>query len=145
MIIPDGIGAGGSSKPSDGLRGGFPHYRYRDMVEAHYRLVTEGLGIRHLRLVLGTSMGGMQTWMWGEMYPDFMDGLVPIASQPSAMSGRNWITRRVRIEAIRNDPDWNGGNYEKNPDAVCLHAAARVADDGKRRQDSGDRTDARSG
>ncbi len=85
------------------------------MVEAHYRLVTEGLGIRHLRLVLGTSMGGMQTWMWGEMYPDFMDGLVPIASQPSAMSGRNWLTRRVRIEAIRNDPDWNGGNYEKNP------------------------------
>ena len=115
VIIPDGIGAGGSSKPSDGLRGGFPHYRYRDMVDAHYRLVTEGLGIRHLRLVLGTSMGGMQTWMWGEMYPDFMDGLVPIASQPSAMSGRNWLTRRVRIEAIRNDPDWNGGNYDKNP------------------------------
>ena len=115
VIIPDGIGAGGSSKPSDGLRGGFPHYRYHDMVEAHYRLVTEGLGVRHLRLVLGTSMGGMQTWMWGEMYPDFMDGLVPIASQPSAMSGRNWLTRRVRIEAIRNDPDWNGGNYEKNP------------------------------
>ena len=115
VMIPDGIGAGGSSKPSDGLRGRFPHYRYRDMVEAQYRVVTEALGIRHLRLVLGTSMGGMQTWMWGEMYPDFMDALVPIASQPIAMSGRNWITRRIRIEAIRNDPDWNGGNYEKNP------------------------------
>ena len=115
LIIPDGIGAGGSSKPSDGLRGKFPHFRYRDMVEAQYRLVTEGLGILHLRLVLGTSMGGMHTWMWGEMYPDFMDGLVPLASQPVAISGRNWITRRIRIEAIRNDPDWNGGNYEKNP------------------------------
>ena len=115
IVIPDGIGAGGSSKPSDGLRGRFPHYRYRDMVEAQYRLVTEGLGIRHLRLVLGTSMGGMQTWMWGETYPDFMDALVPVASQPIAMSGRNWITRRIRIEAIRNDPDWNGGNYDTNP------------------------------
>src|SRR5687767_3257862 len=115
VVIPDGIGAGGSSKPSDGLRGRFPHYRYHDMVEAQYRVVTEALGIRHLRLVLGTSMGGMQTWMWGEMYPDFMDALVPLASQPIAMSGRNWITRRIRIEAIRNDPDWNGGNYEKNP------------------------------
>jgi homoserine O-acetyltransferase len=115
IVLPDAIGAGGSSRPSDGLRGRFPRYRYRDMVEAQYRLVTEGLGIRHLRLVLGTSMGGMQTWMWGETYPDFMDGLVPIASQPTAMSGRNWITRRIRIEAIRNDPDYNGGNYEKNP------------------------------
>ena len=115
IVIPDGIGAGGSSKPSDGLRAQFPRYRYRDMVEAQYRLVTEALGIRHLRLVLGTSMGGMQTWMWGASYPDFMDGLVPLASQPIAMSGRNWITRRIRIEAIRNDPDWNHGNYEKNP------------------------------
>jgi homoserine O-acetyltransferase/O-succinyltransferase len=115
VIIPDGIGAGASSKPSDGLRGRFPHYRYRDMVEAQHRLVSDGLGISHLRLVMGTSMGGMQTWMWGEMYPNFMDGLVPIASQPVAISGRNWITRRIRIEAIRNDPDWNGGNYEKNP------------------------------
>jgi len=115
IVIPDGIGAGGSSKPSDGLRAKFPHYRYRDAVEAQYRLVTEGLGIRHLRMVLGTSMGGMQTWMWGEMYPTFMDGLVPIASQPIAISGRNWITRRIRIEAIRNDPEWNGGNYDRNP------------------------------
>ena len=115
LIIPDGIGAGRSSKPSDGLRGAFPHYRYRDMVEAQYRLLTEGLGIRHLRLVLGTSMGGMQTWMWGEMYPDLMDGLVPIASQPIGISGRNWINRRIRIEAIKNDPEYNNGNYTKNP------------------------------
>ena len=115
MIIPDSIGAGRSSKPSDGLRGKFPHYRYRDAVIAQHRLVTEGLGIRRLRLVLGTSMGGMHTWMWGEMFPDAMDGLVPIASQPIGISGRNWINRRIRIEAIRNDPEWKGGNYEKNP------------------------------
>ena len=105
LIVPDAIGAGGSSKPSDGLGAAFPHYRYRDMVEAHYRLVTEALGIRHLRLVLGTSMGGMQSWMWGEMYPGFMDGLVPVASQPIAISGRNWMTRRIRIEALRHAPD----------------------------------------
>ena len=115
IVIPDGIGRGGSSKPSDGLRMGFPHYRYVDMVVATHRLVTEHLGLKHLRLVLGTSMGGMQAWMWGEMYPDFMDALVPIASQPIAISGRNWMYRRIGIEAIRNDPDWNGGNYEKNP------------------------------
>ena len=88
VIIPDGIGRGGSSKPSDGLRMKFPHYRYADMVTATHRLLTEHLGIAHLRLVLGTSMGGMQTWMWGEMYPDLMDGLVPIASQPIGISGR---------------------------------------------------------
>jgi homoserine O-acetyltransferase len=115
IIIPDNIGAGGSSKPSDGLRAAFPRYRNRDMDETQYRLVTEGLGLDRLRLIMGTSMGGMHAWMWGEMYPNFMDGLVPIASQPIAMSGRNWITRRIRIEAIRNDPDWNGGNYETNP------------------------------
>jgi homoserine O-acetyltransferase len=105
IVIPDGIGAGRSSKPSDGLRDTFPQYRYRDMVEAQYRLITEGLGIRHLRLVMGTSMGGMHTWMWGGMYPDFMDGLVPLASQPTAMSGRNWLARRIRIEAIRKAPE----------------------------------------
>jgi homoserine O-acetyltransferase len=115
IIIPDGIGRGGSSKPSDGLRTKFPHYRYADMVTATHRLLAEHLGVRHLRLVMGTSMGGMHTWMWGEMYPDFMDGLVPIASQPIAISGRNWIVRRIEIEAIRNDPDWNGGNYQNNP------------------------------
>lgn len=115
VIIPDSVGAGGSSKPSDGLKGGFPHYRYADAIRAEYRLVTEGLGLRHLRVVLGASMGGMKTWMWGEMYPGFMDALVPIASQPIAISGRNWISRRIRIEAIRNDPDWKGGFYDTNP------------------------------
>jgi homoserine O-acetyltransferase/O-succinyltransferase len=115
IILPDGIGRGGSSKPSDGLRAGFPHYRYGDMILATHRLLTEGLGVKHVRLVLGTSMGGMHAWLWGEMYPDFMDGLVPIASQPVAMGGRNWLYRRIGIEAIRNDPDWKGGNYDKNP------------------------------
>jgi homoserine O-acetyltransferase len=115
VVIPDGIGRGGSSKPSDGLRTKFPHYRYVDMVLSTHRLLTEHLNVKHLRLLLGTSMGGMHSWMWGEMYPDFMDGLVPIASQPIAISGRNWMYRRIGIEAIRNDPDWNGGNYEKNP------------------------------
>ncbi len=122
IVIPDGIGRGGSSKPSDGLRMTFPHYRYADMVVATNRLLTEHLGLKHLRLVLGTSMGGMQAWMWGEMYPGFMDALVPIASQPIAISGRNWMYRRIGIEAIRNDPDWNGGNYEKNP-AHYVYAA----------------------
>ena len=93
----------------------FPRYRYRDAVIAQHRLVTEALGIRRLRLVLGTSMGGMHTWMWGEMFPDAMDALVPIASQPIGISGRNWINRRIRIDAIRNDPEWKGGDYEKNP------------------------------
>jgi homoserine O-acetyltransferase len=115
IIMPDGIGRGGSSKPSDGLRARFPHYRYEDMVASEHALVTQGLGIKHLRLVLGSSMGGMQTWMWGYTYPDLMDGLVPIASQPIEISGRNWMQRRIAIEAIRQDPGWNNGNYVKNP------------------------------
>jgi homoserine O-acetyltransferase/O-succinyltransferase len=115
IIMPDGIGRGGSSKPSDGLRSKFPHYRYHDIVTSEHRLVTEHLNVRHLRLVLGSSMGGMHSWMWGYMFPDLMDGVVPIASQPIQVSGKNWIQRRVAIEAIRNDPDWNGGNYTKNP------------------------------
>jgi homoserine O-acetyltransferase len=115
IIIPDAIGVGGSSKPSDGLKGKFPHYRYHDTVEAEHRLVTEKLGLKHLRLVLGSSMGAMHTWMWGEMYPDLMDGLVPIASQPIGISGRNWINRRIRIEAIKHDPGYNNGMYDKNP------------------------------
>ena len=93
----------------------FPHYRYTDMVAATYRLFAEHLGVNHLRLVVGTSIGRMQTWMWGEMYADFIDGLVPIASQPIAISGRNSMVRRILIEAIRHDPDWNDGNYGKNP------------------------------
>jgi homoserine O-acetyltransferase len=115
IILPDGIGRGGSSKPSDGLRSKFPHFRYHDIVTSEHRLITEGLGVRHLRLVLGSSMGGMQSWMWGYMYPGLMDGVVPIASQPIRMSGKNWMQRRIAIEAIRNDPDWNDGNYVKNP------------------------------
>jgi len=115
IVMPDGIGRGGSSKPSDGLRAKFPHYRYRDIIASEYRLVTEELGIKHLRLVLGSSMGGMHVWMWGGMYPGLMDALVPIASQPVEISGRNWISRRIAIEAIRNDPDWNEGNYTAKP------------------------------
>jgi homoserine O-acetyltransferase len=115
VVMPDGIGRGGSSKPSDGLRAKFPHYRYRDIIASQYRLLTEHLGVRHLRLVLGSSMGGMHCWMWGGMYPGFMDALVPIASQPVEISGRNWISRRIAIEAIRNDPGWNEGNYTTKP------------------------------
>ncbi|MCC7346027.1 MAG: alpha/beta fold hydrolase [Variibacter sp.] len=117
IIIPDALGAGKSSKPSDGLRTKFPLYNYDDMVLAQHRLVTEGLGIRHLRLVLGNSMGGMQTWMWGVRYPEFMDALAPMASQPTEMSSRNWMMRRMIIDAVRNDPDWNGGNYTTQPKA----------------------------
>lgn len=115
LILADSIGLGRSAKPSDGLKGKFPRYGYRDMVEAQYRLVTEGLGVKHLRLVLGTSMGGMHTWVWAERYPNMMDGAVAIASQPTQISGRNLLWRRVIIEAIRNDPDWNGGNYTTPP------------------------------
>ncbi|WP_158742187.1 alpha/beta fold hydrolase [Acidisphaera sp. L21] len=115
VILPDGIGRGGSAKPSDGLKMAFPHYRYGDMVRATYQQVTQGLGVHHLRLVLGASMGGMQTWMFAGMYPDFMDAAVPMASQPVRISGRNWISRRVAIEAIRNDPGWQDGNYTTPP------------------------------
>ncbi|MFC5498905.1 alpha/beta fold hydrolase [Caenimonas terrae] len=115
IIIPDAIGAGKSTRPSDGLRANFPHYNYDDMIQAQYRLVTEHLGVKHLRLVIGNSMGGMQTWMWGEKYPGFMDALVPMASQPAAMSSRNWMLRRLIVDSIRNDPEWNNGNYTKQP------------------------------
>ena len=117
IILPDAIGAGKSSKPSDGLRAKFPKYNYDDMVLAQYRLVTEGLGLRHLRLVLGNSMGGMHTWLWGTTYPGFMDALVPMASQPTEMAGRNWMMRRLLTDSIRNDPEWNGGNYTSQPRA----------------------------
>lgn len=115
IILPDAIGAGKSSKPSDGLRTKFPRYNYDDMVVAQHRLVTEGLGIRHLRLVLGNSMGGMHTWIWGVKYPEFMDVLVPMASMPTEMSGRNWIMRRLIIDSIRSDPEWMNGDYTKQP------------------------------
>jgi len=118
IIIPDAIGVGNSTKPSDGLKTKFPRYNYDDMVDAQYRLVSEGLGIKHLRLVLGNSMGGMQTWLWGVKYPDYMDLMVPMASSPTQMSGRNWMMRRMIIDSIRNDPEWQGGNYTKQPRSV---------------------------
>lgn len=120
IIIPDAIGAGTSSKPSDGLKAKFPRYNYDDMVTAQHRLVSEGLGIRHVRLVLGNSMGGMQSWMWGVKYPDFMDALVPMASQPTEMSSRNWMMRRMIIDAVRNDPEWRGGEYKAQPPAFRI-------------------------
>lgn len=122
VIVPDMVGFGASSKPSDGLRAAFPNYRYDDMVVSTHRLLTEGLGVDHLKLILGISMGGMLAWIWGVRYPGFMDALVPVASQPTAMSGRNWMQRRISIEAIRNDPEWNGGNYAKNPSRYVLTA-----------------------
>lgn len=118
VILPDAIGTGRSSKPSDGLRAGFPKYNYDNMVDAQYRLVTEHLGVRHLRLVIGNSMGGMQTWIWAEKYPDFMDVAVPMASLPTEMSGRNWMMRRMLIDSIRTDPEWMNGNYTKQPRSV---------------------------
>jgi homoserine O-acetyltransferase len=118
VILPDDIGHGRSSKPSDGLRAKFPRYGYGDMVEAEYRLVTEGLGVTHLRLVMGTSMGGMHTWMWGSRYPDFMDALMPLASLPTQISGRNRAWRRVAIDAVRNDPEWKNGDYTTQPHSL---------------------------
>jgi homoserine O-acetyltransferase/O-succinyltransferase len=115
IVLPDSIGHGKSSKPSDGLRAKFPKFNYDDMVDAQYRLVKEGLGIKHLRLVTGNSMGGMQTWIWGSRYPGEMDALVPMACQPTAMSSRNWILRRLIVDSITNDPEWNNGNYTKQP------------------------------
>ncbi len=115
IILPDGIGHGQSSKPSDGLRAAFPEYSYEDMVLAHYRLLTEGLGVNHLRLVMGTSMGGMQSWIWGYRYPDFMDALFPLASLPVAIGGRNRMIRKMIMDAIRTDPTWQGGDYSAQP------------------------------
>jgi homoserine O-acetyltransferase/O-succinyltransferase len=120
VILPDAIGAGRSSKPSDGLRTQFPRYNYDDMVQAQYRLVAEGLDLRHLRLVLGVSMGGMHTWLWGQAYPDHMDGLVPMGAQPSPMASRNWMLRRMLIETIRSDPEWKNGNYTAQPRSLKL-------------------------
>jgi homoserine O-acetyltransferase len=118
IILPDGIGHGKSGKPSDGLHAKFPHYGYLDMVEAQYRLLTEGLGVNHARLLMGTSMGGMLTWLWGELHPDFMDALMPLASLPTQISGRNRAWRRVIIDAIRNDPAWDAGEYKTQPPSL---------------------------
>jgi homoserine O-acetyltransferase/O-succinyltransferase len=124
IVLPDGIGHGKSAKPSDGLHAKFPKYGYTDMVDAQYRLLTEGLKVNHLRLVMGTSMGGMQSWVWGERHPDFMDALLPLASLPTQISGRNRVWRRAVIDAIRNDPAWNGGDYTTQPPS--LRTAAEI-------------------
>jgi homoserine O-acetyltransferase len=115
LILPDALGHGQSSKPSDGLRARFPKYGYRDMIQAQYQLLTDGLKVNHLRLVMGTSMGGMHTWLWGELHPDYMDALLPLASLPTQISGRNRVWRRVIIDAIRDDPGWNNGDYTSQP------------------------------
>lgn len=115
IILPDSIGHGGSSKPSDGLRMDFPQYRYLDMIRAQHRLVTEGLGVDHLYLVMGTSMGGMHSWLWGIHYPDFMDYLLPLASLPAEIGGRNRMIRVMIMDSITNDPAWNSGNYDEQP------------------------------
>ena len=115
IILPDAIGHGGSSKPSDGLHTKFPHYTYDDMVLAQYRVITEKLGVNHLRLVMGTSMGAMHTWVWGETYPDFMDALMPLASAPVEIAGRNRIMRKMIMDTIRNDPAWDNGEYKTQP------------------------------
>ena len=118
ILLPDGIGHGKSSKPSDGRHAKFPRYGYLDMIEADYRLLTDGLAVNHARLVMGTSMGGMHTWLWGELHPDFMDALMPLASLPTQISGRNRAWRRTVIDAIRNDPAWNGGEYKTQPPSL---------------------------
>lgn len=115
IILPDAIGHGKSSKPSDGLRAKFPRYNYDDMVAAQHLLVTQGLGLKRARLIIGNSMGGMHVWIWGVRHPDFADALVPMAAQPTQMSSRNWMMRRLIIDSVRNDPDYNDGNYTTQP------------------------------
>jgi homoserine O-acetyltransferase len=120
VVIPDAIGHGGSSKPSDGLRMTFPAYDYADMVEAQHRLLAEHLGVKHLALVTGNSMGGMESWQWAEQYPEFMDAIAPLASSPAAMAARNWVFRRLVIDTIEADPAWQGGNYTSEPKGLTL-------------------------
>jgi homoserine O-acetyltransferase len=115
IILPDGIGHGKSSKPSNGLHAHFPQYDYDDMVLAHYRLLTEGLSVNHLRLILGTSMGCMHSFVWGETYPDFMDAMMPLACLPVQIAGRNRVWRKIVMDAIRNDPEWKNGEYANEP------------------------------
>ena len=118
IVLPDGIGHGKSSKPSDGLHARFPHYGYNDMVQAEYLLLTQGLKVNHARLIMGTSMGAMHTWLWGEQHPQFMDALMPLASLPTQISGRNRVWRKTAIDAIRHDPDWKGGEYQTQPPSL---------------------------
>jgi homoserine O-acetyltransferase len=115
VILPDNIGHGGSSRPSDGLHMRFPHYNYDDMVALQYRLLTEHLGVNHLRLIMGTSMGCMHAWVWGYTYPAFADGLAPMACVPSQIAGRNRMMRRMIMDYIQNDPAWQGGEYASPP------------------------------
>jgi homoserine O-acetyltransferase/O-succinyltransferase len=124
IVLPDGIGHGKSSKPSDGMHAKFPRYGYIDMVEAQYRLLTDGLRVNHAQLVMGTSMGGMHTWLWGETHPEFMDKLLPLASLPTQISGRNRAWRRMVIDAIGSDSAWNGGEYKTQPPS--LRTAAQM-------------------
>jgi homoserine O-acetyltransferase/O-succinyltransferase len=123
LILPDNIGHGKSSKPSDGLHAHFPQYDYADSVELQHELITKGLGVDHLRLILGTSMGCMQSWVWGERYVDFVDALMPLACQPVRVAGRNRIWRKMIIDGIRQDPDWKGGEYTSEPRAGLQIAA----------------------
>jgi homoserine O-acetyltransferase/O-succinyltransferase len=123
VILPDAIGHGGSSRPSDGLGPDFPRYGYGDLIEGQHRLLVQGLGIERLRLLLGTSMGGMQTWMWGERYPDVAQALMAIASLPERITGRNLLWRRMLIRLIESDPGYAGGRYDKQP-AGLGHAMA---------------------
>ena len=118
IIVPDNLGHGKSSKPSDGLRAKFPRYGYADMVAAQHRLLTDGLGVRHLRLIVGTSMGGMHAWMWAVGEPDFMDAVLPMVCLPDQIAGRNRMERRLIVDAIRNDPEWKGGDYAKQPQGL---------------------------
>ena len=134
IIVPDNIGHGKSSKPSDGLRARFPRYVYADMIEAQYRLVTEGLGVDHLRLVVGVSMGGMHAWMWAENHPDFMEALLPLVCLPAQISGRNRMERRLIVDAIRNDPEWKGGDYDKQPQGLVTALRMVVISAGSAKQ-----------
>jgi homoserine O-acetyltransferase len=122
LILPDAIGHGQSSKPSDSLHAKFPRYGYEDMIHAQHRLLTESLKVNHLRLVMGTSMGGMHTWLWGEQYPEFMDALLPLACLPTQISGRNRLWRNLAAEAIRTDPEWKEGEYTTQPRGLRLAA-----------------------
>jgi homoserine O-acetyltransferase len=115
IVFPDNVGHGQSTKPSDGLHMRFPHYEYDDMIELQYRLLTQGLGVDHLHLVMGTSMGGMHTWLWSEQHPDFMDAAMPLASLPVEIAGRNRIMRRMIKDAIMTDPEWKNGEYQQQP------------------------------
>jgi len=124
IILPDAIGHGNSSKPSDGLHARFPRYGYEDMVKAQYALVTQGLQVDHLRLVMGTSMGCMHTWMWGESHPDMVDALMPLACLPIAIAGRNRVWRELIMDAIRNDPEWRDGEYRTEPAGAMRLAAS---------------------